>query len=163
MLKKVKLANGTEVDWEEFAKWSPQKQHMSLLPSNKGKGNRSAEERLNRSNAQKKRFLNNPVSNETRQKISKSNLNRKLTDEQKQNLKEGWKKLKESGWVPKNKGQPKPSQWKSIVTPNGIFPSKKALAERIFKDMNLSSVGYAGSKIDYWLKKFPDHYYYLKK
>jgi hypothetical protein len=31
MLKKVKLANGTEVDWEEFAKWSAVKQHASVI------------------------------------------------------------------------------------------------------------------------------------
>jgi hypothetical protein len=43
MLKKVKLANGTEVDWEEFSKWSPQKQHMSVIGCRGTKGLRHSE------------------------------------------------------------------------------------------------------------------------
>jgi len=159
MLNKVKLANGTEIDWEEFSKWSPQKQHMSLLPSRLG-ANISNEERKNRSNAQKLRHLKTPTSDETKRKLKEANSNRKRTSEQKENLKKGWEKLKASGWVSKQKGKSVPSQWKSIVTPNGIFPSNKALAERICKDMNLSSISYAKSKINYWLKKYPNHYYY---
>ncbi len=162
MLNKVKLANGSEVDWEEFVKWSPQKQHMSLLPSNKGKGGRTLEEYKNRSNAQKLRHIKSPTSEETKQKIRDKNLNKKRTVEQKETMRAGWKKLKASGWVSKQKGKSAPSQWKRIVTPNGVFPSKKALAEKIYKDMNLSSVNYAGSKIYYWLKKYPNHYYYEK-
>ncbi len=38
MLKKIKLANGTEVDWEEFAKWSATKQRMSVIGCRGTKG-----------------------------------------------------------------------------------------------------------------------------
>lgn len=159
MLNKVKLANGTEVDWEEFAKWSPQKQHNSLLPPSLGR-KATKEESERRSKAQILRHIENPTSEETKQKISNKNLNKKRSNEQKETMRKGWEELKSSGWVSKNKGKPFPSKWKSIVTPNGVFPSKKALAERIYKDMNLSSISYANSKIHYWLKKYPNHYYY---
>lgn len=159
MLNKVKLANGTEVNWEEFSKWSPQKQHNSLLPPRLGIPI-SDEERKNRSKAQKLRHITNPTSDETKQKISEKNLNRKRTSEQKNNMKEGWKTLKESGWTSEKRGKPNKSLWKTIVTPNGVFPSKQALAERVYSDLKLSSIAYAKTKIDYWLKKYPKHYYY---
>lgn len=44
MLNKVKLANGKEVSWEEFAKWSPQKQHMSLIGCRGTKGHKHSDE-----------------------------------------------------------------------------------------------------------------------
>lgn len=161
MLNKVKLANGTEVTWEEFSKWSPQKQHNSLLPPSLGR-KATKKESENRSKAQKLRHIKNPTSEETKQKISDKNLNRKRTEEHKETMRKGWEKLKASGWENKHKGKLNPSLWRSIVTPNGVFPSKKALAERIYKDMNLSSVAYASQKINYWLKKYPNHYYYEK-
>ncbi len=161
MLNKVKLANGTEVDWEEFVKWSPQRQHNSLLPPSLGH-KATKEESERRSKAQKLRHLKNPTSEETKQKIREKNLNKKRTEEQKETMRKGWEKLKSSGWVSKNKGESNPSLWKRIVTPNGIFPSKKALAERIQKDLNLSSVAYANQKVNYWLKKYPNDYYYEK-
>ena len=159
---KVTLANGTEVYWDKFCTWSPQKQYMSLTPPRLGK-KCSAEEIENRSKAQVKRFANNPVSGATRQKISESNLHRKRTDEQKGKMKLGWEKLKASGWIHKNKGKSNPSLWKAIMTPNGVFPSNLALAERIYTDLGLSSVAYAKSKISYWLKKYPDDYYYVNR
>lgn len=36
-MSKVNLANGTQVDWDEFSKWSSRKQIMSISPPNKGK------------------------------------------------------------------------------------------------------------------------------
>jgi hypothetical protein len=161
MLNTVKLANGTVVTWEEFSKWSSQKQRNSLLPPSLGH-KATKEESENRSKAQKLRHIKNPTSEETKQKISEKHLNKKRTDEHKEAMRKGWEKLKASGWTSKKKGEPLPSQWKRIVTPNGIFPSKKALAERIQKDLNLSSVAYANQKVGYWLKKYPNDYYYEK-
>ncbi|OWF65784.1 hypothetical protein B6A14_08435 [Polynucleobacter hirudinilacicola] len=43
MLNKVKLANGTEVDWEEFSKWGAIKQHMSVIGCRGTKGFRHSE------------------------------------------------------------------------------------------------------------------------
>jgi hypothetical protein len=37
MLNEVTLANGSAVTWEEFSKWSAQKQKLSLIPPNKGR------------------------------------------------------------------------------------------------------------------------------
>ena len=37
MLDEVTLANGNVVSWEEFSKWSEQKQKLSLIPPNKGR------------------------------------------------------------------------------------------------------------------------------
>lgn len=44
MLNKVKLANGKEVTWEEFSKWSPQRQHMSLIGCRGTKGHKHSDE-----------------------------------------------------------------------------------------------------------------------
>lgn len=132
---------------------------MSLLPTRKG-AVITDEEKNNRSIAQIQRHIKNPTSDETKEKLRVANKGKKRTNAHKNNLKKGWEKLKASGWVSKHKGKDAPSHWKRIVTPNGVFPSQKALAERIYKDMNLSSVAYAKSKIHYWLKKYPNHYYY---
>jgi hypothetical protein len=80
MLNKVKLANGSEVTWEEFSKWSNNKQRMSLTPSFKGKTH-SEESRKQGgakvSQANKGRI----VSDETRAKISESTKGRKVLEE----------------------------------------------------------------------------------
>lgn len=160
MLNKVKLANGTEVSWEEFSKWSSHKQYMNLFPPSLGR-QVTEEERKNRSKAQKLRHINKPASEETRRKISAKNLNRKMTSEQRNNMKQGWKALKENGWISPKKGQYNKALWKPIMTPNGLFPSMILLAERVHNDLSLSSIAYAKAKIHYWLKKYPKHYYYI--
>jgi len=53
MLDTVKLANGTEVAWDEFSKWSANKQRNSLCPY-RNFGERSMETRLKMSESGKK-------------------------------------------------------------------------------------------------------------
>ena len=54
--------------------------------------------------AQLKRYENEPMSDETKQKISEANKGRKHTDESKQKMSESLKKKFASGWNP-NKGR----------------------------------------------------------
>ena len=80
MLNKVKLANGTEVTWEEFSKWSNNKQRMNLTPTFKGKTH-SEESRKKGGAKVSKANKGHIVTAETRAKISESNKGRKVSEE----------------------------------------------------------------------------------
>jgi hypothetical protein len=69
MLNNIKLANGTEVTWDEFFKWSAIKQHMSIIGCRGTKGFRHSEKtRKLISNIKKKQV----ISTEQRARISKA-------------------------------------------------------------------------------------------
>ena len=48
----------------------------------------------------------------------------------------------------------KTSRIRDVMTPNGVFPSRVAVAR---------AAGVDGSTIDRWMKKWPEHYYYIKE
>ena len=41
---------------------------------------------------------------------------------------------------------------KAVMTPNGLFPSRRAVAQ---------AAGVSASNITHWMKKWPEHYYYV--
>ncbi len=68
-------------------------------------------------------------------------LGREFTAEQRQNVSKGRK-----GIPAKNR--------KPIMTPNGPFPSLSAVAE---------AAGVKPGKVWIWMKRWPEHYYYIKE
>ena len=90
-----------------------------------------------------------PNSPETRAKMSGSlkgkvpwNLGIPATDERKVNI--ALSKI----------GKENPKKWKPIMTPNGVFPSQKAVAE---------AAGVTYVTVWNWMKRWPEHYYYIEK
>jgi hypothetical protein len=154
MLDKIKLANGTEVSWEEFSRWSPNKQRQNLCPSKH--------------------------STETKQKIAQANRDRNLDPDYKQRHKQA---IQERVITPgmslalskANKGKARSMDFRRnlsaaraknkgpIHTPNGVFPTRYALAEHLYAVLGLSSINMAIRKIDYWCKVYPNDYYFIKE
>lgn len=88
------------------------------------------------------------VSDETRAKTSGSLKGKKTwnkgiphTDQAKANISKS------------KKGKPNPRKCKPMMTPNGVFPSAKAVA-------TAGSVSYV--TVWNWMKRWPEHYYYLE-
>lgn len=169
MLNKVKLANGTEVDWEEFSRWSTYKQNFNLISrklsdetrkkigkANKGKirteemraHSRTIPREKHKEETRKKIGLAHKgkvVSKETRQKLSKTGKARDV---------ELYKKIgaKLKGRTPWNKGF-KFLEFREIQTPNGTFKHINAVAYYAKRDV---------TTIRNWMTKWPDHYYFIK-
>jgi hypothetical protein len=88
------------------------------------------------------------MSEETRAKKSaarKGKPGKKHSEETRAKISDAHKgKKREDGW-----------KWsKPVMTPNGLYPSKKAVAEAA----NVSTVS-----VDKWIKKWPEHYFFLDK
>ena len=173
MLNKVKLANGTEVDWEEFSLWTTRKQNMNLISHKQseesrkklsiaGKGKVISEEtreKLRNAN------LGKIVTEETRKKISKSSKGKVISEQTRKKLRdanvgklvteETRKKLSTAGKgrMPWNKGL-QFIEFCEIYTPNGIFRHINAVA--YYAKRNHTTVRR-------WMTKWPNHYYFIEK
>jgi hypothetical protein len=99
-----------------------------------------SEESKNKLRDKRKTFRH---SEETKQKLAEASRRRGQTEATKQKLRE--------------------LNYKPICTPNGVFASRTHLAQQIQQDLGLSSLYYAFKKVDFWRKKFPNDYYYIKK
>jgi hypothetical protein len=69
---------------------------------------------------------------------------------------QGMKLREANGWAEKNQAARK---LKTIQTPHGVFPSKKAAIEA----MTALGIGNAGGKLSVWLNTRSTEYYYLPK
>ena len=139
MLNKVKLANGTEVDWEEFSLWTTRKQNMNLISHKQ-----SEESRKKLSIAGKGKV----ISEETREKLRNANLGKIVTEETRKKLSTAGK-----GRMPWNKGL-QFIEFCEIYTPNGIFRHINAVA--YYAKRNHTTVRR-------WMTKWPNHYYFIEK
>jgi len=137
MLNKVKLANGTEVDWEEFSLWSTRKQNMNLISHKQ-----SEESRKKLSIAGKGKV----ISEEHRKKLRDANVGKIVTEETRKKLSTAGK-----GRAPWNKGL-QFIEFCEIYTPNGIFRHINAVA--YYAKRNHTTVRR-------WMTKWPDHYYFI--
>ena len=139
MLNKVKLANGTEVDWEEFSLWSTRKQNMNLISHKQ-----SEESRKKLSIAGKGKI----ISEEHRKKLRDANIGKLVTEKTRKKLSTAGK-----GRTPWNKGL-QFIEFCEIYTPNGIFRHINAVA--YYAKRNHTTVRR-------WMTKWPDHYYFIEK
>jgi hypothetical protein len=96
-----------------------------------------------------KSSYSHPNSPETRAKMSRSLKGREVwnkgipaTEERKANI--ALSKI----------GKELPKKWKPIMTPNGVFPSAKAVA---------AAAGVTYVTVWNWMKRWPNDYYYIDK
>jgi len=140
MSNMIKLANGREVTLDEFLTWSYQKQHGNLNPSKF-----SDETRAKMSASQKGRTL----TAETRVKLSAAMKGRTQSAEHRAKLGAARKGRTHSAEARAKLGA---AHVKPVMTPNGLYPSLKAVRE---------ASGVTAPTIRRWMKKWPEHYYYV--
>jgi uncharacterized membrane-anchored protein YjiN (DUF445 family) len=99
------------------------------------------------------------MSEETKAKLREKRKSFKHSEETKQKLAEASRRR---GQTEATKQKLRELNYKPIHTPNGVFPSRTALAQRIQQDLGLNSLNYALKKVSFWCKKYPKHYYYIK-
>jgi len=157
MSNMIKLANGREVTLDEFLTWSYQKQHGNLNPSKF-----SDETRAKMSASQKGRTL----TAETRVKLSAAMKGRTLTAEHRAKIGAAKKGRTQSAEHRAKLGAARKGRThsaearaklgaahvKPVMTPNGLYPSLKAVRE---------ASGVTAPTIRRWMKKWPEHYYYV--
>jgi hypothetical protein len=171
MLNKVKLANGSEVTWEEFTKWSNKKQIANLQPNRKGKKHTQAslnkrketwlskdrsltEEHKDKLRAIKrseefKENLRVPLTEERKSKLR----GRKLSEETKNKLR--GRKLSEEILAKRKATRAVTLMWH---TPNGTFPNKMAIYLKVRSDMKIPHLK-AIELVESWIRDFPHLYY----
>jgi len=175
MLNKVKLANGTEVTWEEFSKWSARKQNASLQPNRKGK--KHTQESLDK---RKETWLSadRSLTEEHKDKLRgikrseefKANLRKPKTDEQKSKLRgrklseETKNKLRGRKLSEETLAKRKATRAVTLMwhTPNGTFPNKMAIYLKVREDMKIPHLK-AIELVESWIRDFPHLYYRNKK
>jgi len=158
MLDTVKLANGTEVAWDEFSKWSASKQRNNLVPY-RNFGERSIETRLKMSETGKNKWAIRkkngttlapnhgvPHTEETKQKISIKTKERLTgvpkTDAHRQAMRESAARRR--------------TGLSEIVTPIGTFKDLSTAATAL--EITLASLRYrlAKKRNEYFYKKLLD-------
>jgi hypothetical protein len=128
MTDMIKLANGTEVPADVFYTWSAKKQYYNLVPI--------SDERRQQISKSRKGVAK---SAEHRAKLSASKTGYKLSEETKLKMAQARLGRKFN---------------KPVMTPNGIFESRTAVA---------LAAGVDPTTVGNWMKKWPEHYYYIKK
>jgi len=157
MSNMIKLANGREVTLDEFLTWNGYKQRARLNPNK-----HSDEARAKISDANKGRTMSaearakigaahkgKTVSAEARAKLSAALKGRIITAEARAKLSAAGKGRTHSA---EHRAKIRAARTKPVMTPNGLYPSRKHVAEEA--KVNITT-------IDNWMKKWPDHYYYV--
>jgi hypothetical protein len=149
MTNMIKLANGKEVTLDEFLSWGAIKQHHATLNNNARtyayryytpagvfeKLAEAIEANGCSRNAFIKRIKNKNFVDWYREPININYINK---------LKKAMKHSKK--WQQRFTGS------KPVMTPNGKFPSVQSVADAAKVD---------GNTIRRWMKKWPEHYYYV--
>jgi len=91
---------------------------------------------------------------ETRAKIGAANKGRTISAESRAKLSAALKGKPKPKWSAESRANFSASKSKPVMTPYGLFPSIRAIAEASGRD---------ASTVRTWLRKFPEHYYYVKK
>ena len=152
MTKMVKLHGGAEVTIDEFITWNKLKQHYAVN-GHPHKGRKLSKETRVKMSATKLKAGRPPW-----------NKGKKMTEEYKNRLKTLGKKAgrpkgsKDGSHVKSLRGRPvgcigrRGRTSTPIMTPNGLYPGKKYVAEQAKVHI---------TTIDYWMMKWPEHYYYV--
>jgi hypothetical protein len=148
MLNKVTLANGSQVTWEEFSRWSAIKQRYNLCPTPTTQETRSKISKNSKSGTE-----------EVKAKIKAVKAERGIGDDARSKM--GWSKgVKRTETNRRNLQLT--ADPRQIHTPNGIFANRAELIDRLMLDLNLANRTLASNKISYWLKRFPNDYYIIE-
>lgn len=92
---------------------------------------------------------------ETRAKIGASHKGKVTSEETRAKMSAASKgKPKKTKWSAESRAKLSASKTKPVMTPHGMFPSIRAIAE---------ASGRYDSTVRTWMRKFPEHYYYVNK
>ena len=144
----IKLANGKEVTLDEFLTWSYQKQQQNIKPNQLGRvaWNKGQTKETNLSIAKQALAI-------TGQRRGPAwNKGKQTPKEVCDKIGAAHKGLKYNTTTYKKRTDGKPRNCKKMMTPNGLYPTLKAVVEASCQSAYI---------IRSWMKKWPEHYYYV--
>jgi hypothetical protein len=139
MTDMIKLVNGTEVSADVFYTWSDYKQRCNLIGF-------SDEQKAKMSASRRGRVL----TPDWRAKIGNAHKGREVSAETRAKLSANYRRP----WSEESSAKLSAIKSTPVMTPNGLFPSRKAVAR---------AAGVGPATITRWMRKWPEHYYFVKK
>jgi hypothetical protein len=158
----INLANGSQVTIDEFISWSSKKQLMNVTPrkpmsaetrANMAAGKtgtrQSPEHRASISAGQKRRYENKP---ELKKHLSQVHKNRLVSPEARARM--SARNAFKGKPISEERRAALQATARPLMTPNGLYPNARAVVE---------ASGYSINAVRRWVKKYPEHYYYIPK